>query len=58
MKHLSSNLTKHIRTCMLKLQNADEVKELKEFSQGLEDSTLHRCHLPKLIYRFSTTPIS
>ena len=58
MKHLNSNLTKHIRTCMLKLQNADEIKELKELSQGLEDSTSHRYHLPKLIYRFSTTPKS
>lgn len=43
---------------MLKLQNADEIKELKELSQGLEDSTSHRYHLPKLIYRFSTTPKS
>ena len=34
---------------MLKLQNADEIKKLKELSHGLEDSTSHRCCLPKLI---------
>lgn len=58
MKHLGSNLTEHIRVCMLKLQNADEIKELKELSHGLEDSASYRCCLPKLIYSFSTTPIS